>query len=76
MDRSRASNGQQEIKATYELYGSGDLQPRRLLHNRRFDFAMVASWTASSSSLNGQNAGSSLEFLAPVCRLQQPATCA
>ena len=29
-------------KATYELYGSGDLRLGRLLHNRRFDFAMVA----------------------------------
>ncbi|KAI9569662.1 APG6-domain-containing protein [Boletus coccyginus] len=29
-------------KATYELYGSGDLHFGRLLHNRRFDFAMVA----------------------------------
>ncbi|KAI0049976.1 APG6-domain-containing protein [Auriscalpium vulgare] len=29
-------------KATYELYGSGDLHLGRLLHNRRFDFAMVA----------------------------------
>ena len=28
-------------KATYELYGSGDLIGR-LLHNRRFDHAMVA----------------------------------
>jgi beclin 1 len=27
-------------KATYELYGSGNVG--RLLHNRRFDFAMVA----------------------------------
>ncbi|KAH9935685.1 APG6-domain-containing protein [Fomitopsis serialis] len=29
-------------KAVYELYGSGDLHLGRLLHNRRFDFAMVA----------------------------------
>lgn len=29
-------------KATYELYGSGDLHLGRLLHNRRFDIAMVA----------------------------------
>jgi hypothetical protein len=29
-------------KATYELYGSGDMHLGRLLHNRRFDFAMVA----------------------------------
>jgi beclin 1 len=29
-------------KATYELYGSGDLHLIRLLHNRRFDIAMVA----------------------------------
>ncbi|KXN90987.1 Beclin-1-like protein B [Leucoagaricus sp. SymC.cos] len=29
-------------KAIYELYGSGDLHLGRLLHNRRFDFAMVA----------------------------------
>ncbi|OCH87054.1 APG6-domain-containing protein [Obba rivulosa] len=29
-------------KATYELYGSGDLHLGRLLHNRRFDFGMVA----------------------------------
>ncbi|KAI0075746.1 APG6-domain-containing protein [Panus rudis PR-1116 ss-1] len=29
-------------KATYELYGSGDLHIGRYLHNRRFDFAMVA----------------------------------
>jgi beclin len=29
-------------KATYELYGSGDLHLGRLLHNRRFDLAMVA----------------------------------
>ena len=29
-------------KASYELYGSGDLHLGRLLHNRRFDFAMVA----------------------------------
>ncbi|KAF9227349.1 APG6-domain-containing protein [Gyrodon lividus] len=29
-------------KAAYELYGSGDLHFGRLLHNRRFDFAMVA----------------------------------
>ena len=29
-------------KAIYELYGSGDLHFGRLLHNRRFDFAMVA----------------------------------
>ena len=29
-------------KATYELFGSGDLHLGRLLHNRRFDFAMVA----------------------------------
>lgn len=29
-------------KASYELYGSGDLHFGRLLHNRRFDFAMVA----------------------------------
>ncbi len=29
-------------KAAYELYGSGDLHLGRLLHNRRFDFAMVA----------------------------------
>ncbi|PCH43377.1 APG6-domain-containing protein [Wolfiporia cocos MD-104 SS10] len=29
-------------KAIYELYGSGDLHIGRLLHNRRFDFAMVA----------------------------------
>jgi len=29
-------------KATYELYGSGDMHIGRLLHNRRFDFAMVA----------------------------------
>lgn len=29
-------------KATYELYGSGDLHFGRLLHNRRFDIAMVA----------------------------------
>ncbi|KAF7793914.1 hypothetical protein EIP86_005036 [Pleurotus ostreatoroseus] len=29
-------------KATYELYGSGDLHLGRLLHNRRFDFAMVS----------------------------------
>ncbi|EPQ57205.1 APG6-domain-containing protein [Gloeophyllum trabeum ATCC 11539] len=29
-------------KATYGLYGSGDLHIGRLLHNRRFDFAMVA----------------------------------
>ncbi|THH02062.1 hypothetical protein EW026_g701 [Hermanssonia centrifuga] len=27
-------------KAAYELYGSGDLHLGRLLHNRRFDFAM------------------------------------
>ncbi|TFK54487.1 APG6-domain-containing protein [Heliocybe sulcata] len=29
-------------KAVYGLYGSGDLHIGRLLHNRRFDFAMVA----------------------------------
>lgn len=29
-------------KASYELYGSGDLHLGRLLHNRRFDIAMVA----------------------------------
>jgi len=29
-------------KAAYELYGSGDLHFGRLLHNRRFDIAMVA----------------------------------
>ena len=29
-------------KATYELYGSGDLHFQRIFHNRRFDFAMVA----------------------------------
>ena len=29
-------------KAAYELYGSGDLHLGRLLHNRRFDFGMVA----------------------------------
>jgi len=29
-------------KAVYELYGSGDLHLGRLLHNRRFDIAMVA----------------------------------
>jgi hypothetical protein len=29
-------------KTTHELYGSGDLHIGRLLHNRRFDFAMVA----------------------------------
>ncbi|KAF8894100.1 beclin 1 protein [Infundibulicybe gibba] len=29
-------------KANYELYGSGDLHLGRLLHNRRFDIAMVA----------------------------------
>lgn len=29
-------------KTSYELYGSGDLHIGRLLHNRRFDFAMVA----------------------------------
>ncbi|KDQ07199.1 hypothetical protein BOTBODRAFT_167285 [Botryobasidium botryosum FD-172 SS1] len=28
-------------KGTYELYGSGDLHFGRLLHNRRFDYAMV-----------------------------------
>jgi beclin 1 len=28
-------------KASYELYGSGDLHFGRLLHNRRFDIAMV-----------------------------------
>jgi beclin len=29
-------------KASYELYGSGDLHLGRLLHNWRFDTAMVA----------------------------------
>ncbi|KAG7446340.1 APG6-domain-containing protein [Guyanagaster necrorhizus] len=29
-------------KSNYELYGSGDLHFGRLLHNRRFDIAMVA----------------------------------
>ncbi|TFK44335.1 beclin 1 protein [Crucibulum laeve] len=29
-------------KASYELYGSGDLHFGRLLHNRRFDIAMVS----------------------------------
>jgi beclin 1 len=29
-------------KASYELYGSGDLHLGRILQNRRFDFAMVA----------------------------------
>lgn len=29
-------------KTSYELHGSGDLHIGRLLHNRRFDFAMVA----------------------------------
>lgn len=29
-------------KSSYELYGSGDLHLGRLLHNRRFDYAMVA----------------------------------
>ncbi|KAK0212902.1 beclin 1 protein [Desarmillaria ectypa] len=29
-------------KSNYELYGSGDLHFGRLLHNRRFDLAMVA----------------------------------
>lgn len=29
-------------KSSYELYGSGDLHLSRLLHNRRFDLAMVA----------------------------------
>ncbi|KAF9010583.1 autophagy protein Apg6-domain-containing protein [Cyathus striatus] len=29
-------------KASYELYGSGDLHFGRLLHNRRFDLAMVS----------------------------------
>ncbi|KAH9951544.1 APG6-domain-containing protein [Amylocystis lapponica] len=29
-------------KAIYELYGSGDLHLGRILHNRRFDFGMVA----------------------------------
>jgi beclin 1 len=29
-------------KVNYELYGSGDLHFGRLLHNRRFDIAMVA----------------------------------
>ncbi|KAF9464935.1 APG6-domain-containing protein [Collybia nuda] len=29
-------------KTAYELYGSGDLHLGRLLHNRRFDIAMVA----------------------------------
>lgn len=29
-------------KGSYELYGSGDLHFGRLLHNRRFDIAMVA----------------------------------
>lgn len=29
-------------KTVYELYGSGDLHFGRLLHNRRFDIAMVA----------------------------------
>lgn len=26
----------------YELYGTGDIHLGRLLHNRRFDFGMVA----------------------------------
>jgi beclin 1 len=29
-------------KAIYELYGSGEIHIGRLLHNRRFDHAMVA----------------------------------
>ena len=29
-------------KTTHELYGSSDLNIGRLLHNRRFDWAMVA----------------------------------
>ncbi|KZT42488.1 autophagy protein 6 [Sistotremastrum suecicum HHB10207 ss-3] len=29
-------------KAIYELYGSGDLHIGRILHNRRFDYAMIA----------------------------------
>ena len=29
-------------KASLELYGSGDLHLGRILHNRRFDHAMVA----------------------------------
>ena len=29
-------------KSQYELYGSGDMHFGRLLHNRRFDIAMVA----------------------------------
>ncbi|KAG8931330.1 autophagy protein 6 [Tulasnella sp. 419] len=29
-------------KAVYELYGSGDIHLARILHNRRFDMAMVA----------------------------------
>jgi beclin len=29
-------------KSNYELHGSGDLHFGRLLHNRRFDIAMVA----------------------------------
>ena len=28
-------------KSSYELHGSGDLHIGRVLHNRRFDFAMV-----------------------------------
>ncbi|KAJ1672738.1 autophagy protein [Spiromyces aspiralis] len=32
----------EEDKASYELYGSGELHIGRIFHNRRFDQAMVA----------------------------------
>ena len=37
-----ASASNPKIVTVHELYGSGDLHLGRILHNRRFDFAMVA----------------------------------
>ncbi|KAI0256363.1 autophagy protein Apg6-domain-containing protein [Lactifluus subvellereus] len=50
-------------KATYELYGSGDLHLGRLLHNRRFDFAMVAVLDCLKQLMNWvKSQDSSVEF--------------
>ncbi|KAG6330349.1 hypothetical protein ID866_8741 [Astraeus odoratus] len=50
-------------KAAYELYGSGDLHFGRLLHNRRFDFAMVAFLDCLKQSMDYvKSQDPSLEF--------------
>ncbi|CAE6479825.1 unnamed protein product [Rhizoctonia solani] len=55
-------------KAVYELFGSGELHIGRLLHNRRFDYGMVAFLECLRQIIEFAKTQESIEFPHPIVK--------